>query len=107
MIRTKIPLNQGWPIGFFPPVDSLQRNKRKFSLGEPCPMQLTIREVAKALQVNENTIYSWISDQQLPAELVNGQYYFNRSQVLEWATVRKLKFSPSFFQSGQDNGGIA
>jgi PTS system nitrogen regulatory IIA component len=67
-------------------------------------MQMTIREVAKALQVQDNIIYRWISDQQLPAELVNGQYYFNRSQVLEWATVRKLPFSPNFFQSGQDNG---
>jgi len=68
-------------------------------------MQLTTRDLAKALEVNENRIYRWISDQHLPAELVNGQYYFNRSQVLEWATLQKIEIPPTFFQSGNGNGG--
>jgi PTS system nitrogen regulatory IIA component len=68
-------------------------------------MQLMIRDLAKALQVNENIVYRWISDEQLPAELINGQYYFNKAQVLEWATMRKIKVPPSFFQSGNGNGG--
>ncbi len=67
-------------------------------------MQLTVRDVAKALQVNESVVYRWISEQQLPAELVNGQYYFNRAEILEWATVRKMPLSPAFFQTTNGHG---
>ena len=67
-------------------------------------MQLMIRDLAKALQVNENQVYRWISEQQLPAEIINGQYFLNKTQVLEWATMRKIKIPSSFFQTGNGNG---
>jgi PTS system nitrogen regulatory IIA component len=61
-------------------------------------MQLTVRDVARLLRVSENAVYRWISDDHLPAEQVNGQYRFNRTELLEWATLRKLAISPDLFQ---------
>src|SRR5262249_19313056 len=58
-------------------------------------MQLTVRDAARLLQVGENVIYRWISEQGLPAEQVSGQYRFNRAELLEWATIRKMSVSPT------------
>jgi nitrogen PTS system EIIA component len=66
-------------------------------------MQLTIRDAAKLLQVNENAVYRWINEQGLPAEQINGHYRFNRAELLEWATIRKLRFSPHLIE-GDGNG---
>jgi PTS system nitrogen regulatory IIA component len=69
-------------------------------------MQLTVRDVARLLNVDENAVYRWVKEDQLRAEEINGQYRFNRSDLLEWATLRsKLVFPPEFFQLG--NGGDA
>jgi len=67
-------------------------------------MQLTVRDLAKALEINEKRVHRLISDQHLPAERVNGEYYFNRSLVLEWAMLQKIEIPPSFFHSGNGNG---
>ena len=64
-------------------------------------MQLTVRDVARLLKVDENAVYRWVKEDQLRAEEINGQYRFNRSDLLEWATLRsKLVFPPEFFQMG-------
>jgi nitrogen PTS system EIIA component len=62
-------------------------------------MQLTVRDVARLLDVPENEVYRWVRDDGLPAEEVNDQYRFNRSELLEWATVRKRNLPPAFFQA--------
>lgn len=56
-------------------------------------MQLTVREAAKILNVAEKTIYRWISQGSLPAYRINEQYRFNRAELLEWATGRKINVS--------------
>jgi PTS system nitrogen regulatory IIA component len=61
-------------------------------------MQLTVREVAELLQVDEKIVYRWVSEDGLPAEQVNGQYRFNRTELLEWATVHKITLSPALFK---------
>lgn len=66
-------------------------------------MQLTVRDVAQMLKVSESDVYRWASDHDLPAKQVNGQYRFNRAEVLEWATVRKMKISPLLFQATNGN----
>jgi len=53
--------------------------------GFPLDMQLTVRDVAKLLNVAEKTIYRWISQGNLPAYRVNEQYRFP-GELLEWAT---------------------
>ena len=66
-------------------------------------MQLTVRDVARILKVDEKTVYRWVSADDLPAEQVNGQYRFNRTELLEWATLRKMDVSPDLFQDTSAN----
>jgi PTS system nitrogen regulatory IIA component len=66
-------------------------------------MQLTVRDIAHMWKVHENTVYRWVADDKLPAETVNGQYRFNRTELLEWATLHKMAIPPELFRWG--NGG--
>jgi PTS system nitrogen regulatory IIA component len=56
-------------------------------------MRLTVRDAAKLLKVSEKTVYRWINQRTVPAYLINGQYRFNRAELLEWATSRRIKVS--------------
>jgi PTS system nitrogen regulatory IIA component len=60
-------------------------------------MQLTVRDVARLLEVPERTIYKWIDEGAIPFHLVNEQYYFNHTALLEWASARKMRVSGAFF----------
>ena len=60
-------------------------------------MQLGVRDVARLLSVSEKSIYRWIQQGQLPAYKVQDQYRFNRAEILEWATSRKVALSPKAF----------
>src|SRR5207253_9216491 len=66
-------------------------------------MQLTVRDAAKLLAVSEKTIYRWINQGSLPAYRVNEQYRFNRAELLEWATSRKINVSVEIFHEPQNN----
>ncbi|MGC8643092.1 MAG: PTS sugar transporter subunit IIA [Isosphaeraceae bacterium] len=61
-------------------------------------MDLTIRDAAAIFDVPESRIYRWIHDEDLPAREVNGQHYFNRTELLEWATIRRVEISPDLFR---------
>jgi DNA binding domain, excisionase family len=61
-------------------------------------MQLTVRDVSKFLNIAESTVSRWIKQRGLPAQHLHGKYRFNRSEVLEWATVNKIKISPEMFE---------
>lgn len=60
-------------------------------------MQLSVRNAAAILNVSEKTIYRWISQKAIPAARVGEQYRFNRAELLEWATERKIQISPEAF----------
>lgn len=60
-------------------------------------MELSVREVAKLLKVSEKTVYRWIAEKKLPAFRMHDQYRFNRVELLEWATARRLNVSPEIF----------
>lgn len=67
-------------------------------------MRLTVRDASKLLQVSEKTVYRWINQRTVPAYLINGQYRFNRAELLEWATSGRLKVSVDILaepESGQ------
>lgn len=53
-------------------------------------MQLSLRDVARLMQVPERTVNRWVQDESLPARQVGGQYRFNRSELFEWASLKKL-----------------
>src|SRR5438132_11459518 len=66
-------------------------------------MQLTVRDAAKLLSVSEKTVYRWINQGSLPAYRVNEQYRFNRAELLEWATARKINVSVEIFQEPESS----
>jgi nitrogen PTS system EIIA component len=67
-------------------------------------MTLTVRDIANLLSVSEKTVYRWINQGILPAYQVHEQYRFNRAEILEWATSRKIPISPEIFAEPETNG---
>lgn len=60
-------------------------------------MQLVVRDVARLFNVSEKTVYRWIDQGVLPAYRINDQYRFNRAELLEWATSRRMNVSSEIF----------
>ena len=60
-------------------------------------MQLTVRDASRLLNALEHTVYDWIKHGRLPAHRLQNQFRFNRAELLEWATSRKLRVSPELF----------
>ncbi len=67
-------------------------------------MNLSVRDAARILSVSEKTIYRWIKQQTIPAYRVQDQYRFNRAEILEWATVRRLNVSSEIFAEPEAAG---
>ena len=65
-------------------------------------MKLKVKDAAELLQVSEKTIYRWISQEKLPMHQVSGQYRFNRAELLEWATVKRIPVSPKMMEEPED-----
>ncbi|MGO8693034.1 MAG: PTS sugar transporter subunit IIA [Rectinemataceae bacterium] len=65
-------------------------------------MQLSVKDAAGILNVSEKTIYRWIKQGLLPSYRINEQFRFNRAELLEWATQRRIQVSPDIFaESGE------
>jgi PTS system nitrogen regulatory IIA component len=67
-------------------------------------MQLGVKEAANLLDISEKTVYRWINQGFLPAYRVHDQYRFNRAELLEWATSRKINVSPDIFNEPGSSG---
>jgi nitrogen PTS system EIIA component len=66
-------------------------------------MQLTVKDTAVILNVSEKTVYRWIKQGAIPVYRINEQYRFNRSELLEWATSRRIPVSPNIFTEKETN----
>jgi PTS system nitrogen regulatory IIA component len=66
-------------------------------------MQLTVRDVGRALDVSEATVTRWIRQRGLPARHVKGQFRFNRAELLEWATANGVRVSADLFDHLEDD----
>ncbi|MBI1816647.1 MAG: PTS sugar transporter subunit IIA [Deltaproteobacteria bacterium] len=66
-------------------------------------MQLNVRDVSDLFKVSEKTVYRWINQGILPAYRVNDQYRFNRAELLEWATSRKMNVSAELFDEPESD----
>ena len=66
-------------------------------------MDLGMHDAAKILNVSETRISRWISEEGLPAFMINGRYRFNRVDLLEWANHRKIPMS-ALYQSPEGRG---
>jgi PTS system nitrogen regulatory IIA component len=60
-------------------------------------MNLSVKDAARLLNVSEKTIYRWIKQEIVPAYRVHEQYRFNRAELLEWATSRRMGVSSELF----------
>ncbi|MEJ2200210.1 MAG: PTS sugar transporter subunit IIA [Desulfuromonadaceae bacterium] len=60
-------------------------------------MNLSVKDAAKLLNLSEKTIYRWIKQEIIPAYRVHEQYRFNRTELLEWATSRRMGVSSELF----------
>lgn len=58
-------------------------------------MQLTSREAARLLGVEEDTLERWIREGELAATRVNDRFRLNRIDLLEFAAARNLDVSPA------------
>jgi PTS system nitrogen regulatory IIA component len=67
-------------------------------------MQINVKEAARLLAVSEKTIYRWIRKGEIPAYRINDLYRFNRAELLEWATAKRMSVSPEIFaeEAGQE-----
>lgn len=60
-------------------------------------MQLTVKDAARLLNVSEKSVYRWIKQEIIPVYRINEQLRFNRAELLEWATSRRIQVSPEIF----------
>lgn len=67
-------------------------------------MNLTVKDAAPLLAVSEKTIYRWIKQEVIPAYRVSGQYRFNRAELLEWATSRRITVAPEILLEPEAGG---
>jgi PTS system nitrogen regulatory IIA component len=67
-------------------------------------MNLSVRDAAALLKVSEKTIYRWIKQQSIPAYRVQDQYRFNRAEILEWATSRRLNVATEILAEPEAEG---
>ncbi|RPI62721.1 MAG: helix-turn-helix domain-containing protein [Planctomycetaceae bacterium] len=65
-------------------------------------MKLRVKDAAELLNVSEKTIYRWIAQDKLPNHRVNEQYRFNRAELLEWATSKRIPISPKMLEEPED-----
>src|SRR5512145_2841452 len=68
-------------------------------------MNLTVRDVSKLLGVSEKTVQRWVKAGALPAYRVNEQYRFNRAELLEWASARRMNVSAAIFDASETDAG--
>jgi PTS system nitrogen regulatory IIA component len=68
-------------------------------------MQLSVQDAARLLNVSPKTIYRWIKQGSIPSYRINEQIRFNRAELLEWATSRRLQISPEIFLEGEPREG--
>jgi nitrogen PTS system EIIA component len=67
-------------------------------------MNLSVRDAANLLKVSEKTIYRWVKQLAVPAYRFQDQYRFNRAELLEWATSRRLNISSEIFREPEAEG---
>jgi PTS system nitrogen regulatory IIA component len=63
-------------------------------------MELSLRDVARLLNVPDQTVSRWVRQNELPALRIRGQYRVNKVELQEWALARNLRVSTELFAPG-------
>ncbi|MFH1067826.1 MAG: PTS sugar transporter subunit IIA [bacterium] len=61
-------------------------------------MTLDVKKVAKLLAVSEKTVYQWIARSEIPFYKIGQSYQFNKVELLEWASAKKIQVSYQIFE---------
>src|SRR5213596_1959036 len=64
-------------------------------------MQLTVRDAASYLHVDETTVRRWIQRRGLPVHRVNERLYLNAIELWEWATENGIPVSRTLLEQAQ------
>ena len=56
-------------------------------------MRLSSSDVARILDVSENTLFRWAERGEIPHSRIDDHFFFNRTELIEWATSRGMRFS--------------
>ena len=64
-------------------------------------MQLTVREAALYLRVDEATVRRWIARRALPVHRANERLYLNAIELWEWATENRIPVSRTLLEQAQ------
>ena len=64
-------------------------------------MQLTVREAASYLRVDEATVRRWIQRRGLPVHRVNERLHLNAIELWEWATENGIRVSRTLLEQAQ------
>lgn len=64
-------------------------------------MQLTVRDAASYLRVDEATVRRWIARRALPVHRANERLYLNAIEVWEWATENGIPVSRALLEQAQ------
>src|ERR1700686_5384404 len=70
-------------------------------------VKLTISEAASVLGSPEERVFAWMEEEALPALKIRGQYFINRTDLLEWATERGVAVSPRAFSREKSTPSLA
>jgi PTS system nitrogen regulatory IIA component len=69
-------------------------------------MHLTVADVAALLRTSPKQVYRWIDEGELDCNWFHDQPRFNRTELLEWATARRIPVAVGqFLDEGDDTGG--
>jgi nitrogen PTS system EIIA component len=68
-------------------------------------MEMTVKDAAKMFNASVSTVYKWIEELGMPAVRVQEQFRFNRTELLEWATVSGIRVSAEFLSNPSESGG--
>lgn len=67
-------------------------------------MNLSVKAASALLTVSEKTIYRWIQQGSMPVYKVHGSYRFNRAELIDWATSRRLGVSADAHAEPEQDG---
>ena len=62
-------------------------------------MDLTARDAARLLKVDEDTVHQWIENGTIPSYRVGDKTRLNRVELMEWAAEQKRSVDPLMFQT--------
>lgn len=60
-------------------------------------MELTVKDVARALAVSEEAVYRLVDERGLPVQQVDGQLRVHKAELLEWANAQGLSAASELF----------